>query len=37
MLAALILLALVVSVILIMTKLRKQAERISKLEQEAYK
>jgi len=37
MLAALILLGLIVSVVVIMTKLRKQAERISKLEEEAYK
>jgi hypothetical protein len=37
MLAALILLALIVSVVVIMTKLRKQAKRISKLEQEAHK
>jgi len=36
-LAALILLGLIVSVVVIMAKLRKQAKRISKLEQEAYK
>ncbi len=37
MLAALILLSLIVAVVVIMTKLRKQVKRISKLEEEAYK
>lgn len=37
MLAALILLSLIVAVVVVMAKLRKQAKRISKLEEEAYK
>lgn len=37
MLAALILLGLIVSVVVVMAKLRKQAMRIAKLEEEVHK